>query len=112
MLLQVSSRYTSTNQWAWKTAPIPACGDTADYYQHKLLTIRNGSTTPVLEEFSAGERTGTKPPACQTTPTLISERQCLKSCKEQKKEVFIYSHTQEHWIELMSDWSMIKCNIN
>lgn len=112
MLPQISSRYTSTNQWAWKTAPIPIFGETADYYQHKLVTIRNGSTTPVLEEFSAGKGTGTKPPACQTTLMFTSERQCLKSCKEQKKEIFIYSHTQEHWTELVSDWLMIKCTIN
>lgn len=103
VLLQVSSRYISTNQWAWKTAPILIFGETADYYQHRLVTIMNGSTTLVLEEFSAGEGTGTKPPARQTTLMFISERQCLKSCKEQKKEVFTYSHTQEHWTELMSD---------
>lgn len=54
----------------------------------------NRSTKPVLEEFFEGEGTGTEPLACQTTLKFISERQGLKSCKKQKKEVFIQSHTR------------------
>lgn len=53
----------------------------------------NRPNTPVLEEFFEGEGTGTKPQACQTTLTLLLERQGLSHARNRKSKKFIHSHT-------------------
>lgn len=86
--------------------------ETDDCYLHKLLSIMNRSTTPVLEEFFEGKGIGTEPLACQTTLTLASERQGLKSSKKRENEVFICSHTREHRTGLVSARSVTGGRIN